>query len=376
MEPTTDVRAEQAYTFRAYEPGDERPFLDLFELVWGERRGEEWFRWRFEANPYLDHVPMVVAEADGAVVGVRPFLALPMAVGSETVLGLLTVDTMVHPDHRGRGLFTTMTERALDRYTDREPAFVFNQPNAASRPGYRRLGFRELDASTTYYRVQRPSAFFERRANLPNVPPLARLADRVAAGYRRLRSGEAWETAGVTVRRHAGVATDELAGLARRASPAGITARRDERFYDWRFAGPEWRRRSYVASVAGERVAGLLARTRTTAEDITVTQVADFVPLSGGTEWRRGLAGALEWAVADARASDVVAAPGRSFPAELAASYGFLPDDRPPLASVASSDAVLCVRSLRGGDDGWRVNDVPLSDPRNWVLTFAERDTS
>jgi GNAT superfamily N-acetyltransferase len=373
MESTTESREGRSYTFRSYEPGDERAFLDLFELVWGERRDEEWFRWRFESNPYLDGVPLFVVETDGTVVGVRPFLALRMAVGGETALGLLTVDTMVHPDHRGRGLFTTMTERSLEYYADREPAFVFNQPNAASRPGFRKLGFRELDASTTYYRIQRPSAFFGRRPGLPDSPALARLADGVASAYRRLRDGAEWETSGVGVRRHAGVATGELARLARRAAPAGITARRDERFYGWRFASPEWRRRTYVASVDGERVAGILARTRTTAEGITVTQVADFAPLSGGTAWKLGLAGGLERVVADATASEVVAAPARSFPADVAASYGFLPDDRPPLESVASADAALCVRSL---GEGWRVNDLHLCDPGNWMLTFAERDTS
>ena len=188
MAARTESRKGRSYTFRRYEPGDEEGFLDLFERVWGERRSEEWVRWRFEANPYMDHVPMFVAESGGAVVGTRPFLAFRMAVGDGTALALLTVDTMVHPDHRRRGLFTTMTEQALEYYAEREPAFVFNQPNADARPGYRSLGFRELDPMRTYYRVQRPSAFDD-RLGVPGATAVSRVADGLVTGYHRLREG-------------------------------------------------------------------------------------------------------------------------------------------------------------------------------------------
>ena len=377
MESIRETRKGRSYTFRRYESGDEAGFLDLFELVWGERRSEEWFRWRFEANPYLDHVPMFVVEADDTIVGTRPYLAFQMAVGEGTALGLLTADTMVHPDHRGRGLFTMMTEQSLDYYADREPAFVFNQPNARSRPGFRNLGFQELDAMRTYFRVQRPSVFAERLdLDLPGADALLRVIDELTTGYYRLRAGRAWRTDDVTVRRRSDVATDELVDLHRGAVPAGITAHRDERFYDWRYASPEWSRRTYVASRKGDPIAGVLARTRTTADGATVTQLADIAPLSGDVTWKRGLAACVEWVLADAADVAVVSAPARVFPADLAASYGFLINDRLPLAPVSSTDAALCVRSLQDGGRTWRVNDVALTDPSNWFLTFAERDTA
>lgn len=375
MAARTESRKGRSYTFRRYEPGDAAGFLDLFERIWGERRSEEWVRWRFEANPYLDHVPMFVAESGGSIVGTRPFLAFRMAVGDGTALALLTVDTMVHPDHRRRGLFTTTTERALDYYADREPAFVFNQPNADSRPGYRNLGFRELDPMRTYYRVQRPSAFGD-RLGVPGATAASRVADGLVTGYHRLRDGRRWRTDDVTVRCRADVATDDLTTLHRRAVPPGITAHRDEAFYDWRYASPAWSRRTYVAARNGERIAGVLARTRTTAEGVRVTQVADVVPLRGDGGWKRGLAACVERVLADATDADVVSAPARAFPADLASSYGFLGDDGLPLSSVAATDEALCVRSLRTGEGAWRVNGVSLCDPTNWQLTFAERDTA
>ena len=377
MEPLRETRKGQSYTFRRYEPGDVGDFLDLFELVWGERRSEEWFRWRYEANPYLDHVPMFVVEADDTVVGTRPYLAFRMSVGEGTALALLTADTMVHPDHRGRGLFTTMTEQSLDYYADGEPSFVFNQPNAKSRPGYRNLEFRELDAMRTYFRVQRPSAFGgSLDSDLPGGDAIMRAADGLTTGYYRLRDGRAWQTGDVTVRRRDDVATAELTSLHRGTVPHGITAHRDQRFYDWRYASPEWSRRTYVASRGRERIAGVLARTRTTAKGVTVTQIADIVPLSGGTDWKRGIAACVERVLADAVDVALVSAPARVFPADLAASYGFFVNDELPLSPVASTDAALCVRSLRDGGRTWRVNGVALTEPSNWFLTFAERDTT
>ncbi|MFC7096450.1 GNAT family N-acetyltransferase [Halobaculum marinum] len=377
MSLTTESRKGLDYTFRRFEPGDERGFLDLFETTWGERRGEDWFRWRFEENPYLDHVPMFVADHDGDVVGVRPYFAFRMRVAGGTELALLTVDTMVHPDHRGRGLFTTMTEQSLEFYADRDVSFVFNQPNGASRPGFESAGFRVLDECRTFHRVQRPSAFLERRLEIPGKEAIARGADRVGTAYRRLPGAGEWETDGVDVERHRGVAATALSQLARRSAFPGITAERDVPFYEWRFASPLWDRATYVANVDGEPVAGILARTRTTEEGVTVTQVADLVPLSGGRTWKRGLAACLEAVLTDAVTADLVSAPGRAFPADVAAAYGFRSDDKLPLSAVAKADAVLCVKSLQHGDTGpWNVNGISLCDPRNWALTFAEQDTT
>ena len=373
MSVTTETREGRSYTFRRYERGDERDFLDLFEVTWGERRSEEWFRWRFEENPYLDHVPMFVAEADGEVVGVRPYFAFRMRVGTEPALALLTVDTMVHPDHRGRGLFTTMTQQSLDHYADTDVAFVFNQPNAASRPGFESLGFRRVDPNTTYHRVQRPSAFVDERGSTV----LGRGADRLASGITRLAPGERWDTDDVSVRRTEGVAVDDLARLSRRSTFPGVTADRDEAFYGWRFASPEWRRATYVASADGEALVGVLARTRTTEEDVTVTQIADLAPMSGCDDWRRGIAACTERVVDDASDADVVSAPARAFPVDVAEGFGFLRDDRLPLSARSDADSVLCVRPL---DDeaaaSWTLNGVSLCDPRNWALSFAEQDTT
>ncbi len=54
------------------------------------------------------------------------------------------VDTATHPDAQGRGVFSRLTLGALDELRDEGVSFVFNTPNERSRPGYLKMGWREV----------------------------------------------------------------------------------------------------------------------------------------------------------------------------------------------------------------------------------------
>lgn len=372
MSQKTSTEERDQYVIRSAEPSDAAAFCSLYETVWGHGRSTEWFRWKYVENPYVDHVPMFVAEADGRLVGTRPYVPLRMRMGRETPLALLTADTMVHPDHRRRGLFTRMTERSLSFYADREPAFSFNQPNDRSLGGYRKLGWQPLDAMTTYFRVQDPSALVAAKTDDGRLEAIARtvvpLANVALATLDRFGSPDT----ALEVHSEPGVAVEPLVETYRSDVPDAIHALRDERFYRWRFASPEWQRRTYVATDGGP-VAAILVRTRTTEDGITVTQLADLVPLSGGAEWRTAIARLVGEIVADFGYSDVISAPGRVAPGNVLSSFGFLPDDRFPLSRLKAADCTLAVRPF--GDEE-RLGGLDLTDSGNWRLTFAERDTT
>ena len=65
------------------------------------------------------------------------------------------VDTATHPDHQGRGLFSALTRHAVEACRTEGVAFVFNTPNEQSRPGYLKLGWREVGRPRA---VARPGA--------------------------------------------------------------------------------------------------------------------------------------------------------------------------------------------------------------------------
>ena len=51
------------------------------------------------------------------------------------------VDTATDPEFQGRGIFTRLTLEALDELAADGVDFVFNTPNARSRPGYLKMGW-------------------------------------------------------------------------------------------------------------------------------------------------------------------------------------------------------------------------------------------
>jgi len=54
------------------------------------------------------------------------------------------VDTATHPNYQGRGIFKTLTLKALDYIQEIGDCFVFNTPNDQSRPGYLKMGWKEV----------------------------------------------------------------------------------------------------------------------------------------------------------------------------------------------------------------------------------------
>ena len=368
--------SDDPYVVRQYEVSDRDGVLDLDEAVWGRQRSPEWFAWKYEHNPYLSEIPVHVATLGGAVVGARPLMAFRLSVDGAELLALQPSDTMVHPDHRGNGLFTRMTQRAISAHTDGEPALFFNFPNQQVQPGYQKLGWRVAGARTTHYRIQNPESLLPAGGGTRVGRSLARVAVPALAGYNRLHDLRARSTADVSVEDTRSVPAGLLASLYRRRVPDRLHAVRDEQFYRWRLASPAWARRTYVAVRGDDPVAALVARTRTNADGITVTQVADVVPLDGGQQWLRSVGPLFDRLLSDHQDSDLVAVAGSPLPHSFLRRRAFHRNDQLPLSRLKSHHRILAVRPLRDGPEPWRVNGRSLTEKANWLVTFAERDTA
>lgn len=351
----------EQYTVRPFASGDREDFLSLFEAVLGGDVDDEWFEWKYVDNPFVDHVPIVVAAEDGRVVGARSLFALRMAAGDRRYDALEPCDTMVHPDHRRRGLFTRMNERAIERYADRADLF-FNFPNDRALPGNRKLGWRVVERPATYYRIQRASAL---------APRAGRVGDAAARGYLRLRERLADAGGDYGVEWVGGVPAETLASLADESVP-GLHAARGEPFYRWRFADP---RRSYetvLATDGGEPVAALVVGESRSDGGPTVVRVADVLPLGDVPGRTRALATLLD-AVVDASVHADLLVASDALPSSVLSSRGFHSDRRPPLSLVASP-SVHVVRPLPGRLESWSLDGQSLTDPETWRLTLAEVD--
>jgi GNAT superfamily N-acetyltransferase len=146
-------------TVRTYSSGDADQAINLVKLCLGEGsvpRTPAFWRWKHEENPF-GVSPGVVAESDTRLVGLRLFLLWNLKLSDETVSAVRAVDTAVHPDFRGRGLFSRLTKRLTDQLKTDGCALVFNTPNRLSRPGYLKLGWHDVGRVPLMVRPIKPT---------------------------------------------------------------------------------------------------------------------------------------------------------------------------------------------------------------------------
>ena len=157
----TTVELREAVHVRPYRDEDETSVLDLLAVTLGGgpagHRPADFFRWKHLENP-AGRSFMLVAELDGEIVGFRAFMRWRFVAGGSTVRAVRAVDTATHPDHQGKGIFSTLTRQALGGLRG-DTDLVFNTPNASSLPGYLKMGWHVVGQMPVWIRVRRPLAF-------------------------------------------------------------------------------------------------------------------------------------------------------------------------------------------------------------------------
>ncbi|MGM0389808.1 MAG: GNAT family N-acetyltransferase [Natrinema limicola] len=359
----------ETYTVRPFQQGDLDQYLSLYHSVFGTRPDEKWFQWKYLDNPYIDHVPIYVAETDSEIVGARSFFALPLRTTRETVLALQPCDTMVYEAHRRRGLFMRMTKVAIERYRDDVPEIFFNFPNSKTRTGNRKLGWKVVQEKEILYRLQNPAAIAKSAGDGRVMSLASSAASPALTGYVTARDHLANNTQlGGTIERHERVPTERLASLYYTAVPDAFHVVRNERFLQWRFRNPEWEYTTYIAIVGGDDIAAIVTGSQTTG-GITKTTIIDVLP-RGDTE--AAVSDGLLSAVLDYnQETDLIVAMGESIDREILLKRGFLPDSKPPLSPVTET-TTLMVRSL---SDDEILDGKAITEAKNWQTTFLSHDT-
>lgn len=359
------------YAFRLFEPPDRKEFVSLYDETFGGG-SEEWFEWKYVENPATEHVPIVVATRGDELVGARPCVPFRMRVGDRTESALRFGDTMVHPDHRRRGLFTRMTRRTVEYYAALDPAFAFNHPNEFSLPGYRLLGGRVIGRDPIAYRIQNPAALIEGRADGPAARGLSMATPLVRAyldGRERLARDADPE---ITVTRHDSIPAETLAALYRTDPAAGIHAERSVEFYEWRFRNPRWEYATYVAR-GDDPLAAIVTGSGRLAS-ASVTTLTEVVPLAGNEKRKTAFSALIERILDAEEETDLLAYSGQAIPEPVLRAVGFHRDGTPPLSWLANATVLVAHELGDGACPEWRVNGVSLLEESNWSLSFCEQD--
>jgi GNAT superfamily N-acetyltransferase len=157
---------------RPYVPEDLPEILELMRLSLGEtdilQRTPELFRWKHESNPFGPSI-VFLATVDGRIVGLRTFMRWRLVREEGSVIECCRpVDTATHPDFQRRGIFSTLTTAAVEHARESGIHLIFNTPNERSRPGYLKLGWREVGGVPVLARV-RPIRWLTRGEGPPRT---------------------------------------------------------------------------------------------------------------------------------------------------------------------------------------------------------------
>jgi hypothetical protein len=148
------------YRLSMLSPADRGEALELMRLALGDSattaKTDATWHWKHEANPFGASFVLGAHDAGGQLACLRVLMQWEFtAPGQPPACAVRPVDTATHPDHRRKGLFTTLTRQAVGEMEKRGAAFLFNTPNENSLPGYLKMGWSVVERWPVYGRPTR-----------------------------------------------------------------------------------------------------------------------------------------------------------------------------------------------------------------------------
>jgi GNAT superfamily N-acetyltransferase len=140
---------------RRFRPEDKAAVISVLQESiddWQGDRAEAYWEWKFERNP-RGPARIWVGDDGGRIAGCYIWNPVRVRWGEATLLGAQSVDAAVHPDYRGRGLFTDLARTAMEDDDTGELALVYAFPVEAAFRGQVRVGF---EPRLTVSSVHRP----------------------------------------------------------------------------------------------------------------------------------------------------------------------------------------------------------------------------
>jgi GNAT superfamily N-acetyltransferase len=159
--PSHPIELGGAVKVRAFVADDEPGVLEVLQAAFGRwPRGihgvapNEFFRWKHVDGPLGPSI-LLVAEADGAVIGFAAYMPWRFRAGEEILVTARGVDFAVHPSHRRRGVSVALIKAAA-RHCSGDVAFIWSNPNEKIRPGSLSSGRRQVGRFPHFIRPHGP----------------------------------------------------------------------------------------------------------------------------------------------------------------------------------------------------------------------------
>jgi len=226
-----------SWTMRPYRLGDEESIIELFRTVFIVEMTLAKWTWRYIENGIDLKLIMLAESASGDIIGHYALCPIRMKVDGKEIIGSFSLDTMVHPDWGGRGIFVDLANAVYDAAAGSGIPLTYGFPNENSYHGFiNKLGWTDLCKALPIL-VKPISIRSLIRSRFENERS-AQFADLLArAGYWLYTSGSIREPSAGNyyVRRveYFGREADLL--WERSSSIARISVIRDAAYLNWRF---------------------------------------------------------------------------------------------------------------------------------------------
>lgn len=127
---------------------DMEAILSLRKLVFGDEEKDKldpkFWKWEFIENPH-GHSLIYIVEEGGKIIGHFADLARRFSAKGKEVIGTLSLDLMVHPDYRRKGIFEEMGRYAAQRVKSEGGLFLTAYPiRIETIRGFIKIGWKEV----------------------------------------------------------------------------------------------------------------------------------------------------------------------------------------------------------------------------------------
>ncbi len=127
--------------------------IEIFQDVFKSDRDNEFLEWENETNPSGESI-IKLALKDSRIIGHICFWLFKMKVSDKTVLSGQAIDTMVHPEYRGKGIFEKLSLSGIETGLGKEMELCFRFPNhMALSAAVNKLGFVKVCKIPQYLKI-------------------------------------------------------------------------------------------------------------------------------------------------------------------------------------------------------------------------------
>lgn len=124
--------------------------LDTAAEIHNRKRDSiEWFTWKYFDSPFGESI-CLLAINNNVIAGEVTFGKYEFILNEKPLNCLISYQTMVHPEHQKKGLFSMLTKEIIKIAKDESIDLIFNFPNKASYTPFEKLNFTPINHLKNY----------------------------------------------------------------------------------------------------------------------------------------------------------------------------------------------------------------------------------